>query len=108
MASALDILDDLAPISDLSNGRTSALLQRADHDPVILIKRNKPSYVLMNIENYRALMEQIEDNEDLLLAEKRLANSTSKTISNEGSWPISAFPKRPCRGPNRNSHELAS
>ena len=83
MASALDILDDLAPISDLSNGRTSALLQRADHDPVILIKRNKPSYVLMNIEIYRALMEQIEDNEDLLLAEKRLANSTSKTISNE-------------------------
>ena len=49
MASALDILDDLAPISELSNGRTSALLQRADHDPVILIKRNKPSYVLMNI-----------------------------------------------------------
>ena len=60
MASALDILDDLAPISELSNGRTSALLQRADHDPVILIKRNKPSYVLMNIENYRALMERIE------------------------------------------------
>ena len=57
MASALDILDDLAPISELSNGRTSALLQRADHDPVILIKRNKPSYVLMNIEDYRALME---------------------------------------------------
>ena len=28
-------------------------------------------------------MEQIEDNEDLLLAKKRLANSTSKTISNE-------------------------
>ena len=49
MASALDILDDLAPISELSNGRTSALLQRADHNPVILIKRNKPSYVLMNI-----------------------------------------------------------
>ena len=83
MASALDILDDLAPISELSNGRTSALLQRADHDPVILIKRNKPSYVLMNIENYRALMERIEDNEDLLLAEKRLANSTGTTISNE-------------------------
>ena len=83
MASALDILDDLAPISDLSNGRTSALLLRADRDPVILIKRNKPSYVLMNIENYRALMERIEDNEDLLLAEKRLANRTGTTISNE-------------------------
>ena len=76
MASALDILDDLAPISELSNGRTSALLQRADHNPVILIKRNKPSYVLMNIENYRALMERIE-------AEKRLDNSTGTTISNE-------------------------
>ena len=73
MASALDILDDLAPISELSNGRTSALLQRADHNPVIL----------MNIENYRALMERIEDNEDLLLAEKRLDNSTGTTISNE-------------------------
>ena len=77
MASALDILDDL------SNGRPSAWLQRAAHNPVILIKRNKPSYVLMNIENYRALMERIEDNEDLLLAEKRLDNSTGTTISNE-------------------------
>ena len=28
-------------------------------------------------------MERIEDNEDLLLAEKRLANSTGTTISNE-------------------------
>ena len=96
MASALDILDDLAPISELSNGRTSALLQRADHNPVILIKRNKPSYVLMNIENYRALMERIEDNEDLLLAEKR-------------SCSISAFPQATSpRHLSRNSHELAS
>ena len=97
MASALDILDDLAPISELSNGRTSALLQRADHDPVILIKRNKPSYVLMNIENYRALMERIEDNEDLLLAEKRLDNWHNYQ-QRRGHARSRHFPKRPRRG----------
>lgn len=92
MASALDILDDLAPISELSNGRTSALLQRADHNPVILIKRNKPSYVLMNIENYRALMERIEDNEDLLLAEKRTLTTVLAQLSaTKRSCSISAI-----------------
>ena len=107
MASALDILDDLAPISELSNGRTSALLQRADHNPVILIKRNKPSYVLMNIENYRALMERIEDNEDLLLAEKRLV--LAQLSATKRSCSISAFPQATSpRHLSRNSHELAS
>lgn len=99
MASALDILDDLAPISELSNGRTSALLQRADHDPVILIKRNKPSYVLMNIENYRALMERIEDNEDLLLAEKKTRQQYWHNYQQRRGHARSRhFPKRPRRG----------
>lgn len=109
MASALDILDDLAPISELSNGRTSALLQRADHDPVILIKRNKPSYVLMNIENYRALMERIEDNEDLLLAEKDSTTVLAQLSATKRSCSISAFPQATSpRHLSRNSHELAS
>ena len=37
----------------------------------------------MNIENYRALMERIEDNEDLLLAEKRLVFCFCFFFSNE-------------------------
>ena len=46
MFNSLDVLDDLVPVSELSNGRTGAVLSKADRAPVIIIKRNKPSYVL--------------------------------------------------------------
>ena len=49
MFNSLDVLDDLVPVSELSNGRTAAVLNKADRAPVIIIKRNKPSYVLMGI-----------------------------------------------------------
>ena len=48
MFNSLDVLDDLVPVSELSNGRTGAVLSKADRAPVIIIKRNKPSYVLMD------------------------------------------------------------
>lgn len=44
MFNSLDVLDDLVPVSELSNGRTAAVLNKADRAPVIIIKRNKPSY----------------------------------------------------------------
>ena len=57
MFNSLDVLDDLVPVSELSNGRTTAVLNKADRAPVIIIKRNKPSYVLMGINDYQDLLD---------------------------------------------------
>ena len=67
MFNSLDVLDDLVPVSELSNGRTTAVLNKADRAPVIIIKRNKPSYVLMGINDYQDLLDRLEDTEDARL-----------------------------------------
>lgn len=83
MFNSLDVLDDLVPVSELSNGRTSAVLNKADRAPVIIIKRNKPSYVLMGINDYQDLLERLEDTEDVRLAEKRIEDNNGRaTIPN--------------------------
>lgn len=83
MFNSLDVLDDLVPVSELSNGRTSAVLNKADRAPVIIIKRNKPSYVLMGINDYQDLLDRLEDTEDARLAEKRIEdNNGQATIPN--------------------------
>lgn len=83
MFNSLDVLDDLVPVSELSNGRTSAVLSKADRAPVIIIKRNKPSYVLMGINDYQDLLDRLEDTEDVRLAEKRIEDNNGRaTISN--------------------------
>ena len=82
MFNSLDVLDDLVPVSELSNGRTGAVLSKADRAPVI-IKRNKPSYVLMGINDYQDLLDRLEDTEDVRLAEKRIEDNNGRaTIPN--------------------------
>ena len=83
MFNSLDVLDDLVPVSELSNGRTTAVLNKADRAPVIIIKRNKPSYVLMGINDYQDLLDRLEDTEDARLAEKRIEDNNGRaTIPN--------------------------
>lgn len=83
MFNSLDVLDDLVPVSELSNGRTAAVLNKADRAPVIIIKRNKPSYVLMGINDYQDLLDRLEDTEDVRLAEKRIEDNNGRaTIPN--------------------------
>ena len=80
MFNSLDVLDDLVPVSELSNGRTAAVLSKADRAPVIIIKRNKPSYVLMGINDYQDLLDRLED---ARLAEKRIEDNNGRaTIPN--------------------------
>ena len=45
------------------------MLSKADRAPVI-IKRNKPSYVLMGINDYQDLLDRLEDTEDSRLTGK--------------------------------------
>lgn len=62
MFNSLDVLDDLVPV---------------------IIKRDKPSYVLMGIDDYQDLLDRFEDTEDARLAEKRIEDNNGRaTITN--------------------------
>lgn len=59
------------------------MLSKADRAPVIIIKRNKPSYVLMGINDYQDLLDRLEDTEDSRLTEKRIEDNNGRaTIPN--------------------------
>ena len=53
------------------------MLSKADRAPVI-IKRNKPSYVLMGINDYQDLLDRLEDTEDSRLTEKRIEDNNGR------------------------------
>lgn len=62
MFNSLDVLDDLVPV---------------------IIKRDKPSYVLMGIDDYQDLLDRFEDTEDARLTEKRIEDNNGRaTITN--------------------------
>ena len=77
MFNSLDVLDDLVPVSELSNGRTSAVLSKADRAPVI-IKRNRTSYMFMSINSYQNLFDRLEDKFDACLADARIAENDGR------------------------------
>ena len=77
MFNSLDVLDDLVPVSELSNGRTSAVLNKADRAPVI-IKRNRTSYMFMSINSYQNLFDRLEDKFDACLADARIAENDGR------------------------------
>ena len=77
MFNSLDVLDDLVPVSELSNGRTSAVLSKADRAPVI-IKRNRTSYMFMSINSYQNLFDRLEDKFDACLADARIAKNDGR------------------------------
>ena len=77
MFNSLDVLDDLVPVSELSNGRTSAVLNKADRAPVI-IKRNRTSYMFISINSYQNLFDRLEDKFDACLADARIAENDGR------------------------------
>lgn len=109
MFNSLDVLDDLVPVSELSNGRTAAVLTKADRAPVIIIKRNKPSYVLMGINDYQDLLDRLEDTEDSRLAEKRIEDNNGRaTIPNADLMAELGLTEEDIAGtPTRRWRELA-
>lgn len=71
----LDALDSLAPISDFSRGKANQIFERSERNPVFVVKRNKPRYVILNLDEYRRLQEALEDMADLQLARERMTES---------------------------------
>ena len=90
MFNSLDVLDDLVPVSELSNGRTSAVLSKADRAPVIIIKRNKPSYVLMGINDYQDLLDRLEDTEDWARPNRNRCSKASPRSARIRCHPVRA------------------
>lgn len=87
MVPALDYLDSIVPISDFNRGKASAAFKRVSSGaPIVVMKHNAPSYVIMKIEDYLEAAEAEEDLELLSLAVSRAKNfDPSKCISMEDS-----------------------
>jgi prevent-host-death family protein len=61
------VLPEVIPISDLRL-RQGTVLAKLDKGPVILTQRNRARAVLVDVEQWQRLMENLEDLEDALLA----------------------------------------
>ncbi|MFR3924211.1 MAG: type II toxin-antitoxin system Phd/YefM family antitoxin [Collinsella sp.] len=70
---ALQMLDNLVPISDFSHGKGSAAFSKVgDDNPVVVLKHNKPAFVIVTPDEYRKRSKR-EDLALLTLALKRVA-----------------------------------
>ena len=71
---ALQMLDNLVPISDFSHGKGSAAFSKVgDDNPVVVLKHNKPAFVIVTPDEYREAKQAEEDLALLTLALKRVA-----------------------------------
>ena len=84
---ALDILDNIVPISDFNRGKATTAFGKVGHDkPVIVMKRNAPSFVIVTPDDYRKAKEAEENYALLCLALERMRDfDPSQTVSREES-----------------------
>lgn len=62
----------------------SEVLNQAAVEPVLLTKESQPSYVIMSVENYEQLMNQLARLEDLMIAQQtKAALSKSRMVGTE-------------------------
>lgn len=87
MVPSLDLLDSIVPISDFNRGKASVAFKKVSSGvPVVVMKHNEPSYVILDINDYREAVEAIEDFELYAMAVERAKNfDPSKCISREES-----------------------
>lgn len=71
------VLDQIVPASDFNHGKANQAFSKVSvGNPVIVVKRSVPAYVVITPDEYRdyeALRQAREDAADLALAEERLA-----------------------------------
>ncbi len=74
---ALQMLDNIVPISDFSHGKSSAAFSKVgNNNPVIVLKHNAPAFVIVTPDEYRLAKEAEEDLDLLMLAIERTANTS--------------------------------
>lgn len=78
---ALQMLDNLVPISDFSHGKGSAAFSKVgDDNPVVVLKHNKPAFVIVTPDEYREAKQAEEDLALLTLALKRVAAASDDAL----------------------------
>ncbi len=84
---ALDILDNIVSISDFNRGKASAAFDKVGRDkPVVVMKRNAPSFVIVTPDDYRKAKEAEENYALLCLALERMRDfDPLQTVSREES-----------------------
>ena len=66
---ALQMLDNLVPISDFSHGKGSAAFSKVgDDNPVVVLKHNKPAFVIVTPDEYREAKRVTAASDDALVS----------------------------------------
>ena len=74
---AIEIMRSMVPVSRFNKGEAAKIFDEVAKSGMrIAVKNNKPACVLLSPERYERLLEEIEDLELMMEAEKRLANDT--------------------------------
>lgn len=76
-------VNQTASVSDFSRGKTAEIMERAQRAPVFVLSHNKPTAVLIGIDEYSALQEFMEDWLDAKMAEERLKRWDGRTTVSE-------------------------
>jgi prevent-host-death family protein len=81
LAKNLDLrkaLNHMISVSELGRGKASKIIQlvESQKEQYIVVKNNKPQAIIMSIEEYNDLLEKKEELELLLLASKRVSESS--------------------------------
>ncbi len=82
---ALQLLDNIIPISDFNHGKAGAAFSKVKTEaPVVVLKHNVPSFVISTTSDYRSAKEAEENLELLMLALERTENeSIDECLSTE-------------------------
>lgn len=82
---AVDLRDSIIPISRFNKGEASKIIEELETNPVkFIFKNNAPAGVLLHIEKYYSLLEELENMALYLEAEKRIwDNKPTDNISFE-------------------------
>lgn len=83
---SVELLDRIVPISDFNRGKASSAFNRVSNgQPIVVIKRNVPSFVILTTDDYRQAMEAEEDLRLLQLASQRVMTGLEpdKTIGRD-------------------------
>ncbi|OZG66209.1 prevent-host-death family protein [Bifidobacterium hapali] len=89
---SVSLLDHLIPVSEFNHGGASkAFNSVSDGNPLIVLKNNKPSVVIISPNDYRKLTEAQEDFALYLEAKERIANANGEYLTHEDVFGEPAF-----------------
>ena len=75
--------EQIATVSELNSGKATCILKKARvNGPILIMKNNKTVGIVMAVDDYNRIIEDAENYQLLMLAEKRLTQvDLTKTIS---------------------------